>query len=784
MKFMKNYTVICTLGIAFYLVQPTLTYAGQLRYDSARQWEQWELPIGAVELQRTGTISPKKISKDTDAITDIAAHNGGIRNAGSNLREATNVIDGDISTGWRPSMDDDPSTWFIEVDLGRGVSAKSVTLIFDKNSPPFELFDLLLSTGEPETDKIAAPIPGTLVYRVKQRFKENNLHSVTFEIDKEDETPIQFIRFEPLLLKPDSRLVEVKVTTIGDNIALGMIERGGTVDININLANTESQPLGNAIGLVDGDLYARWRAGTASRGLNDILAHMILDLGAVYWIDQVRVIGGVVVRSGFGGGITTSHYISRRRWDFRFYEFMTSDGSISTDGSRRYTKHFSGASPYSDYSNGIVDHHFDLLPTQYVRIFWKYWDTSCYSLNNVGDTVSGVTGCAAGGTTDEIQIFGNGYPQQVSFSSPLIDLGQGRNLNSVDWGGDIPPGTRVEIRTRTGNDVVEEYQYYDKNGKAVSEKRYGKLIPSFRGRIDTSISPGGDWSSWSKLYSESGAAFQSPSPRRYMEIDVSLVSNTPDLAANLDFLAVNYTSPLAERAIGEITPNYAVPGEPTEFTYFMLPEKTNGFDRILLQSTTPIEFVSLSLAGVEVDANSTNTDSGILIDLPKEVSKDQMVELRFKSSVFVQSTRFDMFLQNSKNTEDVRQRVDPGDADGNVESNQITVDLPVTQSLLSNTRFNTLFVTPNEDGINDQLRIDLGIVNVIQERPLRFRVLDLAGRILFENVSEGIAGQQTLEWNGVNNFGQRVAPGLYLAEISIAGDAGEEIERRLISVLH
>jgi hypothetical protein len=247
---------------------------------------------------------------------------------------------------------------------------------------------------------------------------------------------------------------------------------------------------------------------------------------------------------------------------------------------------------------------------------------------------------------------------------------------------------------------------------------------------------------------------------------------------------VNYISPLAERAIGEITPNNAVPGEPTEFTYFMLPEKTNGFDRILLQSTTPIEFVSLSLAGVEVDANSTNTDSGILIDLPREVNKDQMVELRFKSSVFVQSTRFDMFLQNSKNTEDVRQRVDPGDADKNVESNQITVDLPVTQSLLSNTRFNTLFITPNEDGINDQLRIDLGIVNVIQERPLRFRLLDLAGRILFESTSEGIAGQQTLEWNGINNFGLRVAPGLYLAEISIAGDAGDEVERRLISVLH
>ena len=116
---------------------------------------------------------------------------------------------------------------------------------------------------------------------------------------------------------------------------------------------------------------------------------------------------------------------------------------------------------------------------------------------------------------------------------------------------------------------------------------------------------------------------------------------------------------------------------------------------------------------MEVDANSTNTDSGILIDLPREVNKDQMVELRFKSSVFVQSTRFDMFLQNSKNSEEVRQRVDPGDANSNVESDQITVDLPVTKSLLSNTVFNTVVITPNNDGINDQLLVDLGIINVI-----------------------------------------------------------------------
>ena len=358
-----------------------------------------------------GTIVPTRIRKSPDAVRDLDRFGGGIRKAGSNLQQAENIIDGDLSTGWAPNPDDDPSEWFIEVNLGRAISAHSVTLVFDADAEPFELFDLLLSTGEPETDFIAAPIPGSLIYRVKERL-ENDRHRVTFEFENVDDTPIQYVRFEPLLITPGARLVEVEVEAIGDNISMGLIDRGGTIDININLANTESQPLGNAISLVDGDLYQRWRAGTASRGLNDILAHMILDLGAVYWVDQVRIIGGVVVRSGFGGGITTRHYISKRRWDFRFYEFMTSDGSIAPDGSRIYTKHFSGASPSSETSRGLVDHHFERIPTRYVRIFWKYWDTSCFSLFSAGENSAAGTipGCAAGGTTDEIQIFGEDIP--------------------------------------------------------------------------------------------------------------------------------------------------------------------------------------------------------------------------------------------------------------------------------------------------------------------------------------------------------------------------------------
>lgn len=760
--------------------------ADELRYDSARDWRQWNLPLGAVELTPQGAIHPTRIEKGTNAVSDLDQFGGGIRNAGSNRAAARFVIDGNPATGWAPDPEAEAEDWFIEIDLGRAVSAHSVTLVFDAEAPPFALFDLLLSTGEPETDFIAAPIEGSLVYRVKKRFKENSRHQVTYQIEKIDEEPIQFIRFEPLLVVPGARLAEVEVEAVGDNIALGLLERGGAVDVNINLSQTDQQPLGKARALFDGDLYERWRAGTASRGSTDILAHMILDLGAVYWVDQVRVIGGVVVRSGFGGGITTNHYVSRRRWDFRFYEFMTSDGSLSPDGTRLWAKHFSGEANPEQRSRGLVDHHFDLLPTRFVRIWWKFWDTSCYSFQRLGEEggINKVPGCGAGGTTDEIQIFGEGFPPEVGFRSPLIDLGTGKNLNSIEWSGDEPPGTRVELRTRTGNEIIETYTYRDKNGKEVSERRYNKLIPSFKGPIDTTLAAGGDWSAWSRIYSFSGEAFLSPSPRRYMEVDVRMISDSPAAAASLGHLAVKFTQPLADRVLGEISPQQALPGMLTEFTYYLRSENVIGFDRLAVESTAPVHFMGISHNGTALDAQIDTTASGFLVHLPNRVRTDQLIELKFESSVFRQSTLFDVFLQDSRQDESVRQRVDPGDATDQIESSTNIVSLPISRELFANMSLSSKAITPNGDGINDELTLKIALVNVLAPRPLRLRLYDLAGRPVYDRSEDSLAGQRKLVWDGRDSHGERVAPGLYVLEVLVAGDAGDEKTQVLISVAY
>lgn len=778
--------LICLLWAAG-LSLPLALEAEELSFDTAKEWNRWKLPLGAVQVTPEGRVQPLEVRKDVDAVTDAAFFAGGIREVGSNAQDAALVMDGDPSTGWSPDPKDPVEDWFIEVNLGRAVSANKVTLVFAADTPPFELFDLLLSTGEPQTDNIAAPIPGTLVYRIKERYKENNLHEVTFVPAHPDDTPIQYIRLENFKHLPGAKLVEVQVESIGDNVALNLLQRGGNMDVVADLANTaESVPLSNVLAMVDGNLYERWSYGRASRGQNDIDAHIIIDLGAVYWLDLTRIIGGVVVRSGWGGGITTNHYVSRRRWDFRFYEFMTSDGSLSPDGSRIWTKHFTGIANSEESSRGLVDHHFKLIPARYVRIFWKFWDTSCFSVVTLGEDGSSsvVPGCAAGGSTDEIQIFGQGFPREATLRSPLIDLKDIKNLNSLEWQADTPPGTRVEIRSRTGNEVAEKRTFYDKDHKEVTQKKWDKLIPSFRGPIDTTLVAGNDWSPWSKIYGVSGEAFQSPSPRRYMEMDVRLASDSPEKAASLDYLKLNFTPPLARSTVGEITPVEVEPGVAAEFSYFLRSRQTNGFDRLRLETSAPSHFTAAYLEGQPVAATVETTATGFQLTFPQAVRSDQLVELRFASSIFLQSTLFDLFLEDSRQGPGLRQRVDPGDATDQVESSTNVVRLPVTRDLFAALDLSSRVITPNSDGVNDQAVAVVSLLNVLEPRPLHLRVYDLSGRLLRVVELESKAGQQRLAWDGRDDRDQLVPPGVYIMEIGIEGDAGAKATRRLVSVAY
>ena len=147
------------------------------------------------------------------------------------------------------------------------------------------------------------------------------------------------------------------------------------------------------------------------------------------------------------------------------------------------------------------------------------------------------------------------------------------------------------------------------------------------------------------------------------------------------------------------------------------------------------------------------------------------MELRFTSAVFLQSTRFDVFLVDSGQEELGRQAVEPGDAAPEVESSTNVVSLPVSTRLFANATLDTRMLTPNGDGRNDVLVVSVDLVNVLEQRPLRMLVFDLSGRLLGEIEGKGLAGHWDLIWDGRDSSGRLVVPGLYLLELHVEGDA-------------
>jgi len=749
----------------------------EIRFDTAIQWNQWKLPNGIVEVTDDGYLRLLAVGRDIDAVNNARSFGGGIHAAGSNAANAEQVMDGDLETGWSPDLEKPPDSWWLDLDLGRGVFAKRIVLNFATDSQPFELFDVLLSTGEPQVDESNTSYTDVLIFRTKKRFKENKNHRVVFELNQSEHTPIRYVRVVNLLPVKGARLTEIEVVSLGDNLALNLLERGGKVNVEIGENKEDDVPLGNAIQMVDGSFFTRFRYGRAVRSSEDVWGEITVDLGAVYWVDWVRLVSGIVPRPfsrRAGVGSLGARALSLRRFDFNLYQLRTSDGSISPNGRFIWKQKFLNRRSALNSQQGFADHAFTSEATRFLQLRWLVWDANC----------NGDCG-AASGIVEELMVFGEGFPREVRLNSGLIDLGDNKNITALKWGANTPRGTRLEMRSRSGNLLDFGVTFYDKNDKEVTEKKYNRLIPSFRGRIDTTYSPGADWSPWSNIYSDSDGLFQSPSPRRYVELDLRLTSNSPEVAPELDHVTIEYSPPLAEEALGEIYPSIVEPGVEEQFSYFVrVRSASRGFDRLSIRGPSALQFVEARVEGNRVEVEVANSGNQFEVHFDRLVRSDQLVELRFKAAVFFQATRFEGFLISGEGSDAVHQRIDPGNANDEIASDGNVVGIPVSARLLANVEFSSTVITPNSDGMNDRLYCAVDLINVLNPRPMTLRIYDLSGAVVFEDRIGLSAGQHTLEWDGRGASGQLVAPGIYVAEIVIEGDAESQYRRQIVSVAY
>ena len=726
------------------------------------------MPTGAVEVTPAGDIQLVPVHKNIDAVVDAAEFGGGIRAVGSNPGDADLLMDGDPTTGWAPLESDAEEKWWVEIDLGRLVTAEKVRILFTDDAPPLEFVNVLLSNGEKFFTNALVPIENSLVFNYSQRFGFNQEQVL---IPNFSHASLRVIRIEISQRLSGGKVAEVEVESIGDNVALGLLERGGNIDLITEL----QEVLAGAERMVDGDAVTDWRMQVfhQTHTGSEILNQLIFDLGAHYWLDQIRIVGEPA---------STPPQNRGRYANFFWYQILASDGSLAPDGSLRWRElAFAPADPENLFDIRNFDHSF---PLQKVRFIQHFFSSSVAS-----GTARGTHGYIRNfAVTSEYQMYGEGFPAEVEMTSPILVLNDVKNLTSIEWDADSPAGTRLEVSSRTGNNVVEETHYFDKKGKEITKRKWEKTPSSLRGPTEASISIGDDWSPWSEPYTSSGELFASPSPRKYVQLAVQLISDDPQVAPSLSALHLNTENPIALETQGEVHPPQVEPGIEEEFTYFILPTfggLSQGFDRLTLNASVPVEFVDLRIGDEVIQGELARSDAGFVLDLPREVRSQELVSLTFRSTIFQNQTRFDAFLGNSRLGDGVRQRVDAGDASEEVDSESIDVRLPVTGNLLVNVVFGPQVLTPNGDGVGDELRLEFDALKLVSPRPIKVMVFDLAGRMVRDlSGGEGVAQHYDFTWNGRDRADQLVAPGTYLVQIEVEGDSQTQTIHRLLPVAY
>ena len=765
-----------------------------LSFDSAEEWALWQKPFGLTQVGAEGQLQLVKFRKDINLTQDahLFTHEtktrgkdvpGGLWQAGSNLADAPLVIDGDPSTYWQPDPSDAREDWFITIDLGRAALAREIRLTFpdQEGARPFKQFRVFATTGV----RISAS-DDLFIYRQIYRTTQPNTEAeiiiplqyaardsamvVDADIDlsreeRDNYRLIQYIQIFSDEQNEDAALAEIEVIGIGDNIALGTHVRGGFIegdntgsspnlfDANLNTNHTMTDCRGQ---------FSEWTEGTWFR----------IDLGATFFIDEMFIYSmrpdegtlGFTV-AGTGPGHTVNF----------------SDGTPTTGAKSPipvpetvdYTEVFTHESPNRDRLL-YLRYLFNPRKARYVL----FHGTTCRSW--------GVT------KWGEMQFFSPGYPAQIVLHSDFVDLGQvagdqrPKVIKALYWDAELPPNTRMQLRSRSGNTLSEVYSFHNKIGEEVTEEKWNSSPKVLRGGVDTSLVVGEDWNAWSNTYQASGETFKSESPRRFVLLEMILSTEDPDVAPTVNSVSIEFEAALVQGARGSVVPREANPNEDTPFTYTLWPEideLDTGFDRLrfTVPAAAPVDLQSLSvMVGTDkvVPSAAEMRGDSLFIDLPETITDDS-TRVSFTTRLLKNATVFALDI-GSSGRPGLWQSVEAAERRSNIV---MLPSLVGNGRLIGDLHLASPVFTPNGDGANDLLEVRFVAFKVEDTAP-RVEVFDLVGDTVAALNLETESLELLYTWDGRDDSGTTVAPGIYILRVDLDAEFGDDTALRTIAVAY
>lgn len=434
------------------------------------------------------------------------------------------------------------------------------------------------------------------------------------------------------------------------------------------------------------------------------------------------------------------------------------------------------------------------VPPQYVRIL------RIKSLANVPFEI------------DEIEVYGTGYLQRATYLTDIIDLGQRATIGPVRWI-EAAVGeeefSKLSARVRTGTDPTPlRYNLVQRGTDAggnptrelvdIGPDDYFALDPLDRGPITEDDV---NWSTWRPIGNDE--LITAPSPRRYAQFQFQFEGEL-FRTRELDQFEFDYLSPpLADQIVGEVFPRLTQAEEPATFRYAVRLERASdeegnllpiyGFDRLEVDTnvaTTDVREVKLNGELIDFTLDFSN-EAGFGISFPLVTQDQSLLELTFDLPIFRFGTTFSSRAFNAA-APGVPQAVvsgnavdfGPGDDDA-LSGLAVSIPKPQIGKLVGEIRASTNFITPNGDGIHDQLDVFFNVLQITEPAPVAFEIYDLAGRRVHSAFAAEMGiGPVDFSWDGRTKDGSLLLPGTYIWVLRVRSDAFEEVHSGSLGIAY
>lgn len=360
---------------------------------------------------------------------------------------------------------------------------------------------------------------------------------------------------------------------------------------------------------------------------------------------------------------------------------------------------------------------------------------------------------------------------------------------------------------------------------SVARAPYEELPANLFGSQDGAV---GGWTPWSAPIDfdegivgrdQSGGTLLSLPPlTRYVQFRVDFVS-TRDSGVRLDYLEFDYARPLVSRGVlVEVFPDTAgVLGQDVELQYAMRPTfdsfSTSGFNRIDIAVPTaqsrldsflldgalwnavpdvapvdptqasawldtltvaePNRFAQAVIRGQDGRWRlSIKTPRLTVADFPR--GQDREIRLHFRTSLFNVLTRFESWVWQDDDIGSlvsIPQPTSAGNAADDLPGDGVAVVVDQASATLDDVTVTPNPFTPNGDSVNDAADFDFALLLFLEQTKLRIDIMTLSGTPVKQLTAELAAGRHAVSWDGTDDNGNLVAPGVYVYRIEAGGNA-------------